>query len=109
MPYKLNWAIFDICNVSNNSFGISLLLYCGQSNVQESDGRGKADQRDEEDGVKANKVREGDRVEELDLYQWVLRVNVEVDVHHDVEDDDKTEYYDIWTNTLHFTDHKDGG
>ena len=40
-------------------------------------------------------MREGDRVEELDLYQWVLGVNVEVDVHHDVEDYDKTEYDDI--------------
>ena len=40
-------------------------------------------------------MRESDRVEELDLYQWVLGVNVEVDVHHDIENDDKTEYDDI--------------
>ena len=53
-------------------------------------------------------MRESDRVEELDLYQWVLGVNVEVDVHHDIENDDKTEYDDIWTDTLHFTDHEDG-
>ena len=32
---------------------------------------------------------EGDRVQELDLDQRVLRVDVEVYVYHDVEDDDQ--------------------
>ena len=40
-------------------------------------------------------MTEGDRVQELDLDQWVLRVDVEVDVNHDVEDDDKRENNDV--------------
>ena len=40
-------------------------------------------------------MREGNGVEELDLNQWVLRIYVEVDVDHDVEDDDETENDDI--------------
>ena len=87
LPHQLQRAILYI--------GAILLLNRGQSDIQESNSGCKADQRYEEDRVQADQVREGDRVEELDLYQWVLGVNVEVDVHHDVEDDDQTEYDDI--------------
>ena len=36
-------------------------------------------------------MRESNRVEELNLDQGVLRVNIEVDVHHDVKDDYQAE------------------
>ena len=40
-------------------------------------------------------MRECYRVEELNLYERVLWVNIEVDVHHDVEYDDQAKNYEV--------------
>ena len=81
LPNQLKGAVLVVSPIPNRS----------QPDVQEADGGGQADHRNEEDGVESDEVREGDCVEELDLYQRVVRVEVEVDVHHDVEDDDEAE------------------
>ena len=51
---------------------------------------------------------EGDIVKELYLDQWILWVNVEVDVDHNVKDNHQAEDDDIWADALHFPDHVDG-
>ena len=50
------------------------------SDIQEADCRGQADKAHIEYRVKANQMGERNRVQELDLYEWVLWVNVEVDI-----------------------------
>ena len=52
-------------------------------------------------------MTEGYRVEELDLNQRVLRVNIEVDVYHDVEDDNETENDKVRANALDLSNHID--
>ena len=53
-------------------------------------------------------MRECYRVEELNLYERVLWVNIEVDIHHDVEDDDQAKNNEVWPDTFHLFDDKDG-
>ncbi len=54
-------------------------------------------------------MRKSDCVEELDLDEGVLRIDVEIDVHHDVKDDNQGEDDDVRANALHLTNHVDGG
>ena len=70
-------------------------LDCGDSDIQEANRRGKADEAHVEHGVEADQVREGNRVQELNLYERVLRVNIEVDVDEYVEQRDQTKDYKI--------------
>ena len=53
-------------------------------------------------------MREGDGVQELDLNQRVLWVDIEVDVHHDIEDDNKGEDHDVASDRLNLADDIDG-
>ena len=99
LPDQLQWTVLDVSAISDRR----------QSNVQESNGRCKTDQWDEEDGVESDEVGEGDRVQELDLDQRVLRVDVEVNVYHDVEDDDQGKDNYIWSDTLYLSNHIDRG
>ena len=67
------------------------LLDRRQTNIQKSDRRSQAYERNEKDWVKTYQVREGNCVQELDLNQRVFWINVEVYIYHDVEDDDQAE------------------
>ena len=88
LPNELNGAILDIGHRSDYVVTF-VLLDRRQSNVQEANSWGQANEWHEKDWVQSDQVWEGDSVQELDLDQRVLRVDIEVNVHHDVEDDDQ--------------------
>ena len=50
---------------------------------------------------------EGDCVEELDLDQRIVGVQIEINVDHDVEDDNQAEDHKVRSDTLHFSNHVD--
>ena len=85
-----------------------LLLDSSQSDVQETNSRGHADQRDEKDRVQSNQMRESNRVQELNLDQWVLGVDIEVNVDHAIEDYNEAKNHDVRPNRLDFSDDEDG-
>ena len=54
-------------------------------------------------------MREGDRVQELDLNKRVVRVEIEINIDHDIEDDDEAENDEVRPYTLNFANHVDRG
>lgn len=52
-------------------------------------------------------MRKSYSIEELNLDQWVLGINVEIDVDHDVENYDQAKDDDIWADALHLSDNID--
>ena len=49
-----------------------------------------------------------DRVEELDLNKRILRVTVEVNIHHQVVENNQAKDYDLGAYNLNFFDQVDG-
>ena len=114
LPDKLDLAVLHrlICHVYDLCFRavffIRDLLNCWNSNIKESNRRGEADERYKKHWVEADQVGKCDRVEELDLNKRILRVTVEVNIHHQVVENNQAKDYDLGAYNLNFFDQVDG-